>query len=117
MDRFGDLPQAVSNLLSVARLKIYGMQYGIESVSQKGDDLVFRLSDALKGKVDRKKVDQLCHKMENRFKQSGELESPQTILLRGKGLNMEQKLYLAEKFMKSYDETIVKKEELQNASS
>lgn len=117
MDRFGDLPQAVSNLLSVARLKIYGMQYGIESVSQKGDDLIFRLSDALKGKVDRKKVDQLCLKLENRFKQSGEQESPQTILLRGKGLNMEQKLHLAEKFLETYGDAIVKKEELQNASS
>lgn len=36
VDRFGDLPQAVFNLLSVARLKAYGAEYRIETISQKG---------------------------------------------------------------------------------
>lgn len=117
IDRFGDLPQAVSNLMSVARLKIYGTEFGIESISQKGDDLIFRLSDSMKGRVQRKKVDQLCLKLENRFKQSAEQESPQTILLRGKGLNMEQKLHLCEKFMDGFGDAVTGKEQLQNASS
>ncbi|GKU77091.1 transcription-repair-coupling factor [Paenibacillus sp. L3-i20] len=116
VDRFGDLPQAVSNLMSVARLKIYGAQYGIEMVSQKGDDLQFKLIATQTGKIIRKKVDQLCMSLENRFKQNGEQEPP-SILLRGKGLNMEQKLHLSEKFMSGFSDALVKKEELQNATS
>lgn len=117
VDRFGDLPQAVSNLLSVARLKIYGTLYGIESISQKGDDLTFKLSEASKARVVRKKVDELCLKLENRFKQSAEQEAPPTLILRGKGLNMEQKLHWSEKFMEGYRAAFIKKEELQNVSS
>ncbi|REK69222.1 transcription-repair coupling factor [Paenibacillus paeoniae] len=117
IDRFGDLPQAVSNLMSVARLKIYGGQYGIETITQKGDDLIFRMSEGQKSRIARKKVDQLCLKLENRFKQSAEQEAMPTILLRGKGLNMEQKLHMSEKFMEGYSEALPKKEELQNATS
>lgn len=54
--------------------------------------------------------------LENRFKQNGEQEPP-SILLRGKGLNMEQKLHLSEKFMSGFSDALVKKEELQNATS
>ncbi|MHA6481554.1 transcription-repair coupling factor [Paenibacillus sp. strain BS8-2] len=117
VDRFGDLPQAVSNLMSVARLKIYGSLCSIELVNQKGDDLIFRLVAPITGKTIRKQVDQLCLKLENRFRQSGEQETPATITLRGKGLNMEQKLHLSEKFFEGYKDMIVPKEMLQNATS
>lgn len=117
VDRFGDLPQAVSNLLSVARLKIFGSLCGIESISQKGDDLIFKLAAPLTGKMARKRVDGLCLKFENRFKQGSEHEAPPTIMLRGKGLNMEQKLHLSERFLDGYREAVAEKQELQNATS
>ncbi|MDQ6420753.1 transcription-repair coupling factor [Paenibacillus sp. LHD-117] len=117
IDRFGDLPQAVSNLMSVARMKIYGSLCGIELVSQKGDDLIFKLASPFSSKTVRKQVDQLCLKLENRFKQSSEQETPQSITLRGKGLNMEQKLHLSEKFLEGYKDAVAPKEMLQNATS
>ncbi|QNK60446.1 transcription-repair coupling factor [Paenibacillus sp. PAMC21692] len=117
VDRFGDLPQAVSNLMSVARLKIYGSICGIELINQKGDDLIFRLASPIGGKMARKAADQLCLKLENRFRQSAEQETPPSITLRGKGLNMEQKLHWSEKFFEGYKDIIAPKEVLQNATS
>ncbi|MBW7457103.1 transcription-repair coupling factor, partial [Paenibacillus sepulcri] len=45
VDRFGDLPQSVDNLLSVARLKVLGAACGIEQISGKGDDISLRFAE------------------------------------------------------------------------
>lgn len=117
VDRFGDLPQAVSNLLAVARLKVYGTMYGIEQLSGKGDDLLLRYAASEKLRIDRKKVDQLCLKHENRFKQGSEQEPNPSILLRGKGLNMEQKIHMIEQFLQAYKDVLLYKDELQDATT
>ena len=118
IDRFGDLPQAVSNLMSVARLKIYGSLHRIESIVQRGDDLVFKFeSPPPGGKAVRKRIDNLCLQLENRFRQSGEQETPYTLLLRGKGLDMDKKLYLSEKMLEGLKAAVFKEKELQNATS
>ncbi len=116
VDRFGDLPQAVSNLLAVARLKVYGTLYGIEQISGKNDDLLLRFAASEKRRIDRKKVDQLCLKHENRFKQGSEGEPNPSVLLRGKGLNMEQKIYMIEQFLQAYKDVLRYKDELQNVT-
>ena len=56
VDRFGDLPQAVFNLLAVARIKVYGSKYGIESISQKGDDFLIKVHDDQNPKLDGQKL-------------------------------------------------------------
>ncbi|MGO4181931.1 transcription-repair coupling factor [Paenibacillus sp. TAF43_2] len=117
VDRFGDLPQAVSNLLAVARLKVYGTMYGIEQLSGKGDDLLLRYAASEKRRIDRKKVDQLCLKHENRFKQGSEQEPNPSILLRAKGLNMEQKIHMIEQFLQAYKDVLLYKDELQDATT
>ncbi|KRE45249.1 transcription-repair coupling factor [Paenibacillus sp. Soil522] len=116
VDRFGDLPQAVSNLLAVARLKVYGSLYGIEQISGKGDELLLRFAAAEKRRIDRKKVDQLCLKHENRFKQGSDQEPNPSILLRGKGLNMEQKIHMIEQFLQAYKDVLLYTNELQNVT-
>lgn len=116
VDRFGDLPQAVSNLLAVARLKVYGTMYGIEQISGKGDDLLLRYAAAEKRRIDRKKVDQLCLKHENRFKQGSDQEPNPSIMLRGKGLNMEQKIHMIEQFLQAYKDVLLYTNELQNVT-
>lgn len=117
IDRFGDLPQAVENLLAVARLKVYGSMYGIEMISQKGDDLNLRFAASEKPRIDRKRVDQLCLKHENRFKQGSAQESNPSIMLRGKGLTTEQKLRMLEQFLDEYSGAVEPKGQLQNATS
>ncbi len=104
IDRFGDLPQAVLNLMSVARLKVYGKMLAIEQISERGDEITMRFAAAQPYKIDRRKTDKLCLKFENRFKQSAPEDSPRTLMLRGKGLNMEQKLHQCERFLSEYYE-------------
>ncbi|WP_308637024.1 transcription-repair coupling factor [Paenibacillus silvisoli] len=116
IDRFGDLPQSVDNLLSVARLKVYGALLGIEQIGGKGDDITLRFAEREKKRFDTKKVDMLCLQLENRFKRSTGQEPYPLMQLRGKGLAMEQKLELLERFLTHYKDTIQSKGELQNVT-
>lgn len=38
-DRFGDLPDPAQNLLRVAKLRAYALQYGIETMEEKGNEI------------------------------------------------------------------------------
>ena len=102
IDRFGDLPQSVINLMTVARLKVLGSSLGITQITNKNDDFRLLFDTIPKKKAVRKDIDKLCLKMENRFKQSKEDEGSYCIELRGKGLSMEQKLHLTERFLFEY---------------
>lgn len=117
IDRFGNLPQAVDNLLSVGRLKVYGSQYGIEQISQKGDDLIVRFGEREKKRIDRKMVDQLCMQYENRFRQGALQDDHPSLLLRGKGLEMDQKVQMLEGFLKKFKDARKGEEALQDAKS
>ncbi|GGD99532.1 transcription-repair coupling factor [Paenibacillus nasutitermitis] len=116
VDRFGDLPQSVDNLLSVARLKVLGAACGIEQISGKGDDISLRFAEAEKRRFDTKKVDRLCLQFENRIKRSAGNEPYPLVQLRGKGLEMDQRLEVLERFVLHYKETIQSKGELQDVA-
>jgi len=96
---------------------VYGSIYGIEAVTQKGDDLTLRFAAGEKSRIDRKRVDQLCLKHENRFKQGAAQDQNPNVLLRGKGLSIEQKLRMLEQFLSQYGEALETKTQLQNATS
>ncbi|CAH1222853.1 Transcription-repair-coupling factor [Paenibacillus plantiphilus] len=116
VDRFGDLPQSVDNLLAVARLKVLGAVCGIEQISSRADDVLIRFAEREKLRMDTKKVDQLCLQFENRFKRSTGNEANPLIQLRGKGLTMEQKLELLERFLVHIRDTNQSKGELQDVA-
>lgn len=116
IDRFGNLPQAVDNLLAVARLRVYGALYGVEQISQRGDDLTVKFAEREKKRIDKKKVGQLCLQYENRFHQGSTEDPNPTVMMRGKGLEMDQKLQLMERFMKQFKDARTAKEELQDAT-
>ncbi|MFD1957233.1 transcription-repair coupling factor [Paenibacillus thailandensis] len=113
-DRFGQLPQAVDNLLSVARLKVFGSQYGIEQFSQKGDDVHIRFAAREKERINAKLVHQLCMQFENRYRYQAD-DNP-LLVLRGKGLTMEQRLELLEKFLRLFGDTRSVPDKLQKAA-
>lgn len=46
IDRYGDPPRPVNNLISVALLRAEAAQFGITEISQKGDRLLFTVPDA-----------------------------------------------------------------------
>lgn len=115
VDRFGDLPEAVDNLLAVARLKVYGRMYGIEQITQRGDDIILKFALHEAARMDTKRIDKLCLVFENRFSRSPLQDGVQpTILLRGKGLSDHAKLEKLEQFLLQYEEALKPKGELQD---
>ncbi|MDQ1910946.1 transcription-repair coupling factor [Paenibacillus sp. GD4] len=114
VDRFGDLPQAVFNLLTVAKLRVYGSEYAIETISQKGADYELRIHPSQNGNLDGQKLFQLAGEFENRVKL---ISGPQIIIeLKGKGLKPEQTIELLERFLVQYKRALKSKGELQNVA-
>jgi transcription-repair coupling factor (superfamily II helicase) len=114
VDRFGDLPQAVLNLLAVARLKYYGSEYRIETISQKGDDFQIKIHADQNGRLDGQKLFTLSNRFEGRIKLA---VGPQiNILVRCKSLSPEQSIDLVEKFLVQYLEALKTKGELQDVA-
>ena len=116
VDRFGDLPDAVHNLLAVARLKVYGGEYGIELISKRGEEITLRFDEQASKGIDRKIIDMLCLQFENRFKRATPQESHLIVQLRGQGLSDEEKLALLERFLIQCKEAVKSKGELQDVA-
>ncbi|HWO55863.1 MAG TPA: transcription-repair coupling factor [Paenibacillus cookii] len=112
LDRFGELPEAVVNLLAVARLKIYGKMYGIDSINRRGDDLLLKFYEGQEKKISTSKLAQIGNKFERRVQ--FEQESHLLIRIKGKGLGDKQLLGLLEDFLAAIRELFKSKEELQD---
>jgi Transcription-repair coupling factor (superfamily II helicase) len=116
VDRFGDLPDAVNHLLSVAKLKVYGAEYGVEHIGHSGDDWTFRFAQREAERIDTKKLDLLCFRYENRFRRMQAPDGPPVLQLRGKGLSTDERLALAERFLAEYKDVLKPTENLQNVA-
>ncbi|WP_248929096.1 transcription-repair coupling factor [Paenibacillus hamazuiensis] len=113
-DRFGDPPQAVLNLLTAARLKVYGASYMIESISQKGDNYLITIHSDQNGNLDGQKLFAMSSQFEGRIKL---IAGPQIMIeVRCKGLSPEQSIALLERFLVEYKGALKLKGELQNAA-
>lgn len=114
VDRFGDLPQAVVNLLAVARLKVYGSEYSIESISQKGDDLFLKIDKSQNERIDGQKLFQIGLNFDGRIKL---IAGPSIqIQVKCKGLHPDASIELLEKFLVQYKEVVKSKGELHNVA-
>lgn len=113
LDRFGDLPQAVNNLLAVARLKAYGYLYSIQSITQQQDNFILLIDENQNDKIDGQKL--LSINFEGRIKVMA--GSQIKIMIKYKGLNAVQAIELVEKFLIQYKDAIKSEEELQNVGS
>ncbi|TVY06800.1 transcription-repair coupling factor [Paenibacillus cremeus] len=114
VDRFGDLPQAVHNLLLAARLKVYGAHYAIETISQKGADYEIKIHADQNSNLDGQKLFQLSAEFDNRVKL---ISGPQIIIeLKGKGLKPEETIDLLERFLVQYKRALKSKGELQDVA-
>ncbi|MCL6548048.1 MAG: transcription-repair coupling factor [Alicyclobacillus sp.] len=85
IDRYGDLPDAVQNLLDVTRMKTYAMQYGVESISNQGAETTVRLRPEVAPKVDHGKLFLLAKQWKGEYmkKANGSLQ----VAFRTKGLS------------------------------
>ncbi|ANY73602.1 transcription-repair coupling factor [Paenibacillus ihbetae] len=113
LDRFGELPQAVNNLLAVSRLKVYGRTYGIDSITQRGDDVLLQFYEGQDKAVNTAALAQIGNLSERRvqFEQGPAM----VIRIKGKGLDDQQLLELLEKFLEAAKEPFNLKGELHNA--
>lgn len=115
LDRFGDPPQPVINLLSVAKLKVYGQVYGIESITEEKDDLVIRMRQEQNDKINGPKLVAISMKYDGRVKMSVGTNIKLTV--RRKGLDDQQALELLENFLIQYKEAVKAEGELQHVGS
>lgn len=115
VDRFGDLPQAVFNLLTVARLKVYGQMYAIESITQKQHEYVLQMDPLQNNQINGKKLLAVSATFDGRVKVMA--SSHIQITIKYKGLDPDQSLELLEKFLLQYKDVVKSEEELQNVGS
>ncbi|WP_151737934.1 transcription-repair coupling factor [Paenibacillus tengchongensis] len=113
LDRFGELPEAVVNLLSVARLKVYGKLYGLESIIRKGDEVALNLYEDSIGAFDTAKLAKVGNSFERRVQFDKEAKA--SIRIKAKDLSDRDLLELLEKFLEAAKQSLKLKGELHNA--
>lgn len=110
VDRFGDLPEAVVNLLAVARIKVYGRAYGIESLTQRADQMVLRFYEGQEKAIQPSGIAQIGNRFERRVQFDQGV--PMTVAIKGAGLGDRQLMELLEEFLSSMKEAFNLKGEL-----
>ncbi|MBB6679142.1 transcription-repair coupling factor [Cohnella lubricantis] len=115
VDRFGDPPKAVLNLLAVARIKVYGRHYGIESMSKRGDEIQLKFAEKFSKEVDGAKLKTLELKLKGKLQLI--TANPQlTLKLLVRGLDDDAMLAFVEEFLLQYKEATNIKGELQDVA-
>jgi len=114
IDRFGPAPQAVENLLSVARLKVYGNEYKIVSITQKGQEITLIIDESMNRMIDGQKLVALGNQFARRvqFKSGSKIQ----IVFNCRGLSPEETLALIEQFLTQFGQCLKSKEVLQHAA-
>jgi transcription-repair coupling factor (superfamily II helicase) len=114
-DRFGDPPKAVENLLAVARLKVYGRRYGIETIRlEKQNEIHIVMEQAQNEKVNGQRLYAISKRFDSRVKFVDEARIH--MVLQCRGLSMEDSAGLLEKLLQAYEEALITKEELHHAA-
>lgn len=114
LDRFGDLPDAVRNLLSVARIKLYGKQFGIESIALRADEVVLKFHEGREKVVIPDKLAEIGNLFGRRVQFSQ--GSVMLIRIKIKGMNDQELMGLLEQFLDALKDAFKAKGELQNVS-
>ncbi|MCR8645865.1 transcription-repair coupling factor [Paenibacillus sp. N1-5-1-14] len=114
LDRFGEPPLAVVQLLAATRLKAYGAEYHIESFSQKGDDYFIKVHPDQNTRVDGQKLFEIANSFGGRIKLTAGAQL--IVTYQGKGLKQQDALDAIEQFLKKYKDALKAKGELQNAA-
>jgi Transcription-repair coupling factor (superfamily II helicase) len=105
----------VLNLMAVARLKVYGRQYGIESIVRRGDDVTLKLEPRRRADIDEKKLKALEAKFQGRMASALGDQQP-LIRFKARGLDENALLALLEDFLVQYKEATKSKGELQDVA-
>lgn len=115
LDRFGDPPQAVLNLLTVARLKVFGKHYAIETISEQKDDIIIEMHESQNENINGQRLLAVSSQFEGRIKMM--VGTHIKIIVRRRGLTDEQALDLVERFLIQYKDAVKSEGELQHVGS
>ncbi len=110
LDRFGELPEAVVNLLSVARLKVYGKLYGLESMIRRGDDVSLNFHEGSTGAFDTAKLAKVGNSFERRVQFDRDAKA--SVRIKSKDLDDKALLDLLEQFLAAAKQSLKLKGEL-----
>lgn len=114
LDRFGELPEAVVNLLTVARLKLYGKMYNIDAMTRRGDDVTLSFYEGKAAAFDTAKLAKVGNLFERRVQ--FEQGAGAAIRIKAKGLGDKALLDLLEQFLAEIKPPVQSKgEKLHNA--
>ena len=115
VDRFGDIPLPVENLLMVARFRVYSHLYRITSIVQKGTEIVIHLHEDQNTVIDGTKLFSLANQFDRRIS----LATGQhlSVTFKVNGLKLEEGMKLIEKFLSGFNQVKKAKGELNNVAN
>lgn len=113
-DRFGDLPDAVQNLLRIARIRVYAVRYGIEQIEQQGDDITLTLLAEQNEQIDGQKLFQIAQSFPGRVRLASGKQLK--ITFKVKGLPSRAALEMVEQFLIQYESVPKRKGASYNAT-
>lgn len=116
LDRFGELPEAVLNLLSVARVKLYGKKYGIESISLRGDEVTIKFYEGREKDLVPAKLAEVGNLFGRHVQFNQGPGSGMLIRIKTKGMDDKELMSLLEEILGAMKDSFKVKGELQNAS-
>ncbi|SHF06949.1 transcription-repair coupling factor [Seinonella peptonophila] len=114
-DRFGDLPEAVQNLIRLARIRAYAIQYRIESIEQKEHDIILKVEASQSNQINGQQLFRIAQSFPGRVR----LSSGQSIgiTFKTKGMPVRAALEMVEQFLIQYESVPKRKGAVQNATA
>lgn len=115
VDRFGDIPLPVANLVNVARLRVYSHLHKITSIVQKGTNITLNLHESQNTQLDGTKLFSLANQFDRRISlATGQYLS---ITVKVNGLTPEEGIKLIDQFLSEFDQVKKLKGELNNVAT
>ena len=115
VDRFGDIPLPVQNLLRVARLRVYSHMHRIIGVSQKGQQIVVTLHADQNALIDGTKLFSLANQFDRRISLSTGQQL--SITVKVNGLTAEEGVDIVDRFLSEFHQVKKAKGELNNVAN
>lgn len=114
-DRFGNLPQPVQCLLQIARIRVYAMKYGVESIEQKGTDFLLQFQSKENEQIDGQQLFRIAQLFPGKIRLSSGRKVG--VIFKTKGLPPKSALEMIEQFLIQYETVPIRKGAIQNATA
>lgn len=114
-DRFGDLPPSVRCLLQLARIRVYAMKYGVESIQQKGNDFVLQFQAQENDRIDGQQLFRIAQLFPGKIRLSSGRKL--SVIFKAKDMSTKEALEMIERFLVQYETVPKRKGAIQNATA